>query len=150
MISHGELIGIVVRLVTSKGGKVIVGLQSECDVAYFREVKNRPFARSRPDTRFENAVLPCIHQILDLPEAFSPLGERVHSELINSSKLLGDKYVFLCRATHSVLRTTANSVQYVESTPANQTMGSCASLVITKESSSTSAMGQIRHRHRRA
>ena len=84
----------------------------------------------------EKTFSPCIRQGPYLAEV-SPLGERVHSELINSSKLLGDKYVFLCRATHSVLRTTANSVQYVESTPANQTMGSCASFVITKRSSST-------------
>ena len=84
----------------------------------------------------EKTFSPCIRQGPYLPEV-SLLGKRVHSELINSSKLLGDKYVFLCRATHSVLRTTANSVQYVESTPANQTMGSCASFVITKRSSST-------------
>jgi hypothetical protein len=67
---------------------------------------------------------------------------RVHSELLDLSQIAGDKYVFLFRATHSVLRTAASRAQYVESTPANQTMGSCASFVITKKSSSTSTMGQ--------
>ena len=70
MISHGELIGIAVLLVMSKGGKVIVGLQSECDVAYFREVKNRPFARSRPDTRSKMPSYLASTRFLTYPRRF--------------------------------------------------------------------------------
>jgi hypothetical protein len=66
----------------------------------------------------------------------------VHSGLLDVSQISGDKYVFLFRATHSVLRTAASRAQYVESTPANQTMGSCASFVITKKGSSISTMCQ--------
>ena len=140
MISRGELIGMAVLLVMPKGGKVIVGRQPVCGMNYFRESKCLPCARSKPDTR---SRIPC-HLYPPgpyLPEV-SLLSERVQSEFINSSKLSGDKYVFLFRTTHSVLRTTANRVQYVDSTPANQTMGSCASFVITKKGSSTLAMGR--------
>ncbi|HZD45960.1 MAG TPA: hypothetical protein VE109_07745, partial [Acidobacteriaceae bacterium] len=49
------------------------------------------------------------------------------------SKVSGDKYAFLFQAILSVLRTTASKAQYVESTTANQTTGSCASFVITKK-----------------
>jgi hypothetical protein len=76
-----------------------------------------------------------------LPEV-SLLSESVHSEVLDLSKISVDKYAFLFHATHSVLRTTASRVQYVESTPANQTTGSCASFVITKKGSSISAIGQ--------
>ena len=64
------------------------------------------------------------------------------SEVSDSSKISGDKYAFLFQAILSVLRTTASRAQYVESTPANQTTGSCASFVITKKGSSISAVGQ--------
>jgi len=55
------------------------------------------------------------------------------SEVSDSSKISDDKYAFRFQAILSVLRTTASRAQYVESTPANQTMGSCASFVITKK-----------------
>jgi hypothetical protein len=60
-------------------------------------------------------------------------GSAFTSEASELSKISGDKFAFRFQAILSVLRTTASRAQYVESTPANQTMGSCASFVITKK-----------------
>ena len=66
------------------------------------------------------------------------LSERGHSELLDFSI---DKDVPLFQGALSILRTTANRMKYVESTPANQITGSCASFAITKKLL-YSAMGQ--------
>jgi hypothetical protein len=83
------------------------------------------------EDRTWNRDLPDAQNRLALYQA-SLFSGRVHSGLLDVSQISGDKYVFLFRATHSILRTAASRAQYVESTPANQTIGSCASLVITK------------------
>jgi hypothetical protein len=140
MISRGELIDVALfSWVIPEGGKVTVGIQSECDgVTYFTEVKSFPFARA-------SRILDRKHLLISatsLPARSSLLSERVHSEFLDFPKASGDKKVPPFPGAFSALRTTANRAQYVESTPANQTTGSCASFVITKKSSSTSAMGQ--------